>query len=110
MCVQFCLRGLPRSEVIEKSNCVRLIVAHRVYTFKPYFDFFVGEVILDKINAVKTVVNKVNIIDNTYRNFQMELLAGEHNFITSVKEHGVVYEFDFSRVYWNPRLGIVLFL
>ena len=64
-----------------------------------------GDVLLDKINAVRTVVNKLNIIDNTYRNFQMELLAGENNFITVVKEHGMSYEFDFSKVYWNSRLG-----
>lgn len=27
------------------------------------------------------------------------------NFLFQVKENGVAYEFDFSRVYWNPRLS-----
>ncbi|XP_011496707.1 PREDICTED: tRNA (guanine(37)-N1)-methyltransferase [Ceratosolen solmsi marchali] len=65
----------------------------------------IGQVYLDKIPNVKTVVNKVNIIDNVYRNFAMEILAGEQNTMVSVKENGCIYHFDFSKVYWNPRLG-----
>jgi tRNA (guanine37-N1)-methyltransferase len=65
----------------------------------------IGQVFLDKIPNAKTVVNKVNIIDNIYRNFAMEILAGEQNTIVSVKEHSCVYHFDFANVYWNPRLG-----
>ena len=61
--------------------------------------------ILDKNSPqIKTVVNKVNAIDETYRFFQMELLAGENNMITTVKEHGCSFSFDFSKVYWNSRL------
>ena len=55
--------------------------------------------------AVKTVVNKLNQIDNTFRNFQMELLAGEEKYVTTTHEHGCTFELDFSKVYWNPRLG-----
>ncbi|KAL8608692.1 hypothetical protein ACOMHN_002921 [Nucella lapillus] len=65
----------------------------------------IGEVIIDKNSSVKTVVNKVNTIDNTYRNFQMELLAGEDNLVTRAKENGCMFEMDFSKVYWNPRLS-----
>lgn len=65
----------------------------------------IGEVILDKISNVKTVVNKIKSIDNTYRNFQMELLAGEENYVTSIKEHGFTYQLDFAKVYWNSRLS-----
>jgi len=66
---------------------------------------FVGQVILDKHSAVKTVVHKTQIIDNTFRNFEMEVIAGEANLITVAREHGVSYKLDFSKVYWNPRLG-----
>lgn len=31
-----------------------------------------------------SVVNKTNEIDNTYRNFQMELLAGKDDMITEL--------------------------
>jgi len=65
----------------------------------------VGQVILDKLSIVKTVVHKTQIIDNTFRNFQMEVIAGEENFITVAREHGFSYQLDFSKVYWNPRLG-----
>lgn len=67
-----------------------------------------GEVLLDKINMLRTVVNKLNSIDNTYRTFEMELLAGEDNFVTQTKENGYIYELDFSKVYWNSRLGMCL--
>ncbi|KAG8449372.1 hypothetical protein GDO86_016138 [Hymenochirus boettgeri] len=65
----------------------------------------IGQVILDKNPGITSVVNKTNTIDSTYRNFQMEVLAGEDNMITKVKENHITYEFDFSKVYWNPRLG-----
>ncbi|XP_072533375.1 tRNA (guanine(37)-N(1))-methyltransferase [Salminus brasiliensis] len=65
----------------------------------------IGQVIIDKNPGVTCVVNKTNTIDSTYRNFQMEVLAGESNMVAKVKENGVVYEFDFARVYWNPRLS-----
>ncbi|XP_013134397.1 PREDICTED: tRNA (guanine(37)-N1)-methyltransferase [Papilio polytes] len=65
----------------------------------------IGEVLIDKIKTCSTVVNKNNIIDNTYRNFSMEIIAGEENYIVSVKENNCNFRFDFSKVYWNPRLS-----
>lgn len=69
------------------------------------FKKIIGDVLLEKVHNCKTVVNKTNIIDNTYRNFQMELLAGEDNMQTSLKENKCTFEFDFSTVYWNSRLS-----
>lgn len=65
----------------------------------------IGEVLLDKVKQARTVVNKVDTIDNTFRVFNMEVLAGDADFITEVKENGTRYKFDFSAVYWNPRLS-----
>ncbi|NXC49741.1 TRM5 methyltransferase, partial [Penelope pileata] len=65
----------------------------------------IGQVIIDKNPGITCVVNKTNIIDNTYRNFQMEVLAGENNLVTKVKENNFSYELDFAKVYWNPRLS-----
>ncbi|KAI9363679.1 Met-10+ like-protein-domain-containing protein [Pilaira anomala] len=64
----------------------------------------IGEVILDKNKNIKTVVNKVNSIDTTFRFFQMEILAGDPNMIAEVKESNCKFKFDFSKVYWNSRL------
>ncbi|XP_076257055.1 tRNA (guanine(37)-N(1))-methyltransferase isoform X1 [Rhynchophorus ferrugineus] len=70
----------------------------------PYKDI-IGEVLYDKVAGCKSVVNKTNIIDNTYRNFQMEVLKGENKMLTMVKENNCRFEFDFSTVYWNSRLA-----
>ncbi|XP_017778637.1 PREDICTED: tRNA (guanine(37)-N1)-methyltransferase isoform X2 [Nicrophorus vespilloides] len=64
----------------------------------------IGEVLFDKVSGCRTVVNKVNMIDNTYRNFQMEILCGEEDFVAKLKENKCTFEFDFSKVYWNSRL------
>ncbi|XP_057368314.1 tRNA (guanine(37)-N1)-methyltransferase-like [Daphnia carinata] len=64
----------------------------------------IGQVLVDKLIGVKTVVNKSSSIDSTYRNFQMEVLAGEADFVTEVKENMCTFKFDFSQVYWNSRL------
>lgn len=65
----------------------------------------VGQVLLENVANCRTVVNKTTNIDSVYRNFQLELLAGENEFITKLKENGVTFEFDFSKVYWNSRLS-----
>ncbi|XP_029454016.1 tRNA (guanine(37)-N1)-methyltransferase [Rhinatrema bivittatum] len=69
------------------------------------FKTLIGQVVIDKNPGITSVVNKTNLIDTTYRYFQMEVLAGENNMITKVKENNISYEFDFSKVYWNPRLS-----
>ena len=63
-----------------------------------------GELLLDKNKHIKTVVNKTNAIEETFRFFKMELLAGEDKMMATVNEHGCVFEFDYSKVYWNSRL------
>nr|XP_033807194.1 tRNA (guanine(37)-N1)-methyltransferase isoform X2 [Geotrypetes seraphini] len=69
------------------------------------FKTLIGQVIIDKNRGITSVVNKINIIDSAYRNFQMEVLAGENNMVAKVKENNIRYEFDFSKVYWNSRLS-----
>ena len=59
---------------------------------------------LDKQSSIRSVVNKTDIIDSTFRFFKMELLAGEDNMVTTVHESGCSFTFDFSKVYWNSRL------
>lgn len=63
-----------------------------------------GQVILDKQSNIRTVVNKTNQIDDTFRFFKMEVLAGEDDLMATVKENGCTFTFDFSKVYWNSRL------
>lgn len=70
-----------------------------------YFTILLGQIILDKHKNIETVVNKLDTIDNTYRNFQMEVLAGKDDLNVTVRENNCSYQFDFSKVYWNSRLG-----
>ena len=44
----------------------------------------IAQVILDKNKKISSVVNKTNNIDNTYRNFEMEIVAGDDNMITEL--------------------------
>lgn len=69
------------------------------------FKHLIGQVMVDKNPGITSAVNKTSNIDNTYRNFQMEVLCGEENMLTKVRENNYTYEFDFSKVYWNPRLS-----
>eukprot|EP00455_Lapot_gusevi_P007806 TRINITY_DN13345_c0_g1_i1.p1 TRINITY_DN13345_c0_g1~~TRINITY_DN13345_c0_g1_i1.p1 ORF type:complete len:487 (-),score=117.51 TRINITY_DN13345_c0_g1_i1:132-1568(-) len=69
------------------------------------FKSIIGQVILDKnFPRIRSVVNKTSHIVNQFRVFPMELLAGEDNYQTEVRQHGVTFRFDFSQVYWNSRL------
>ncbi|KAM6202624.1 tRNA (guanine(37)-N(1))-methyltransferase [Rhynchocyon petersi] len=69
------------------------------------FKHLIGQVMIDKNPGITSAVNKINNIDNTYRNFQMEVLSGDKNMQTKVRENNYSYEFDFAKVYWNPRLS-----
>lgn len=68
------------------------------------FKALIGEVLLDKNSHIRTVVNKVAAIENRFRVFPMEVLAGEECFVTRVSEQKCTFELDFSEVYWNSRL------
>ncbi|KDN39345.1 hypothetical protein RSAG8_08862, partial [Rhizoctonia solani AG-8 WAC10335] len=54
---------------------------------------------------IRTVVNKLDVIDTEFRFFKMEVLAGEPDFIIKHAESGCTFTLDFSTVYWNSRLA-----
>lgn len=64
----------------------------------------IGSVLLDKNPRVHTVINKIGSIENEWRVFTMELLAGKDLTVTEVKQHGARFSLDFRKVYWNSRL------
>ena len=65
-----------------------------------------AQVILDKLPHVKTVVNKLHEIDSVYRNFELEIIAGDTNTVVQCRESKAMFQFDFAKVYWNPRLSM----
>ncbi|CAL0320063.1 unnamed protein product [Lupinus luteus] len=69
------------------------------------FKDVIAKVIYDKnYPRIKTIVNKVGTITNEFRVPEFEVLAGEHNMITEVKQYGATFKLDYSLVYWNSRL------
>lgn len=60
---------------------------------------------MDKVKNCRTVINKRDIIENQFRNLSFELLAGEENYVTKVRENGLTFELDFAKVFWNSRLS-----
>ena len=52
-------------------------------------------------------MNKVDDVgtQSEYRTFQYELLAGDPSLNVETKEQSCIFRFDFSKVYWNPRLS-----
>jgi tRNA (guanine37-N1)-methyltransferase len=65
----------------------------------------IGQVLLDKNSPrIRTIVNKVSDIQETFRVFKMEILAGSDDMMATVRENGCTFTFDFSQVYWNSRL------
>jgi hypothetical protein len=50
-------------------------------------------------------VNKLHEIDSVYRNFELEIIAGEPNTVVHCRESKATFQFDFAKVYWNPRLS-----
>lgn len=69
------------------------------------YKFIIGQVWLDKHPQLRTVVNKTGKIQNQFRTFPMEVLAGETNFLVSVRNNGLRFDFDYSKVYWNSKLS-----
>ena len=64
----------------------------------------IGTVLLSKNPHIRTVVNKVGNIQSEFRVFEMEVLAGEEILETEVKQRGISFLLDYSKVYWNSRL------
>eukprot|EP00033_Pygsuia_biforma_P005755 GCRY01006365.1.p1 GENE.GCRY01006365.1~~GCRY01006365.1.p1 ORF type:complete len:333 (+),score=51.53 GCRY01006365.1:136-1134(+) len=66
--------------------------------------FLIGQVLLDKNERIRTVVNKIDSIENEFRVFPMEVIAGDSDMNVEVKESSCRFQFDYSKVYWNSRL------
>lgn len=66
----------------------------------------IAEILVDKNPIIKTVINKVDNVgsDSQFRTFQYEVLAGPDDLQVQVAENNCVFEFDYSKVYWNSKL------
>ncbi|KAL2178698.1 Met-10+ like-protein-domain-containing protein [Thermothelomyces heterothallicus CBS 202.75] len=73
--------------------------------YLPY-KYLVAEIILDKNPQIKTVINKIDNVgsDSEFRTFQYEVLAGPDDLKVQVSENDCIFDFDYSKVYWNSKL------
>lgn len=71
--------------------------------FLPY-KFLIGKIILDKNPSIKTVINKTDKIQNVFRTYNLEVLAGPENFLVTHREGNINFSFDIRTVYWCSRL------
>lgn len=51
-----------------------------------------------------TIINKIGKIEDTYRFYKNEILAGKKTLVTTHKENGVKFRMDLGEVYWCSRL------
>lgn len=74
--------------------------------YLPYKEV-IGQIIIDKNPAVKTVINKIDDVGtaNEFRTFNYEVLAGPDDLVVEVTEADCVFKFDYSKVYWNSKLS-----
>lgn len=103
------LEAILPDDLVDQCPSAFTIAGHLAHLnlkaqYMPYRNI-IGEVILEKFPNIKTVVNKTNNITSKFRTFEMEVLAGEDNFVVTQKESGCHFTFDFKKVYWNSRLA-----
>jgi tRNA (guanine37-N1)-methyltransferase len=74
--------------------------------YLPY-KHIIAQVIMDKNPTIRTVINKVDNVgtESEYRTFSYEVLAGPDDMLVEVSEAGCTFKFDYSKVYWNTKLG-----
>ncbi|PHH65479.1 hypothetical protein CDD81_2259 [Ophiocordyceps australis] len=74
--------------------------------YLPYKEV-IAQLIIDKNPSIRTVINKTDNVgtENEFRTFGYELLAGPDDLVVEVLESGCIFRFDYSKVYWNSKLG-----
>lgn len=74
--------------------------------YLPY-KYLIASVLLDKNPTIRTVINKIDDVgeESEFRTFRYEVLAGPDDMNVEVREQDCLFRFDYSKVYWNPRLS-----
>ncbi|KOS22515.1 tRNA (guanine(37)-N1)-methyltransferase [Escovopsis weberi] len=74
--------------------------------YLPY-KHIIAQVIADKNPIIKTVINKTDNVgtESEFRTFSYEVLHGPDDLAVEVSEAGCIFRFDYSKVYWNTKLG-----
>jgi len=95
---------LPEKSMLSSYSAIGSIVHVNLKPELLDYKDIIGRVLNDKLKGCKSVVNKIDSINNVYRNFEYEIIYGSSDLKTTVKENKCLFDLDFSEVYWNPRL------
>lgn len=95
---------LPEKSMLSSYSAIGSIVHVNLKPELLDYKEVIGQVLQDKLKGCKSVVNKIDNINNVYRNFEYEVIRGSPDLKTTVKENKCFFDLDFSEVYWNPRL------
>lgn len=95
---------LPEKSMLSSYSTIGSIVHVNLKPELLDYKDVIGQVFIDKLKGCKSVVNKIDNINNVYRNFEYEVICGSSDLKTTVKENKCLFDLDFSEVYWNPRL------
>lgn len=95
---------LPEKSMLSSYSTIGSIVHVNLKPELLDYKNIIGQVLKDKLKGCKSVVNKIDNINNVYRNFEYEVICGSPDLKTTVKENKCLFDLDFSEVYWNPRL------
>lgn len=95
---------LPEQSMLSSYSMVGSILHVNLKPELLDYKSIIGKILYDKIKGCKSVVNKIDNINNVYRNFEYEVICGSSDLKTTVKENNCTFYLDFSEVYWNPRL------
>ncbi|CAE8657879.1 unnamed protein product, partial [Polarella glacialis] len=86
----------PGSEVPSSFETIGQIAHFNLREVLLPYKELIGRIVLDKNKGLRTVINKVGSLNNEFRTFEMEVLAGAANFHTTVREEGMSFELDYS--------------
>jgi tRNA (guanine37-N1)-methyltransferase len=70
------------------------------------YRYLIAKVLADKAHSIKTVINKIDNVgkEDPFRTFPYEVLIGPDDLNVQVRHENCLFEFDYSKVYWNTRL------
>ncbi|XP_025207627.1 tRNA (guanine(37)-N1)-methyltransferase [Melanaphis sacchari] len=95
---------LPEKSMLSSYSAIGSIIHVNLKPELLDYKDIIGRVLSDKLKGCKSVVNKIDNINNVYRNFEYEIIYGSSDLKTTIKENKCLFDLDFSEVYWNPRL------
>lgn len=94
---------LPHNCTVSSYEIIGNVIHLNLTSIQLPFKNFIGQILY--IKTRKTIINKIETINNIYRNYKIEILAGNQSDLqTIIIENNVKMFIDLEHVYWCSRL------